>query len=182
MSAFSELKQRARAQAHDISDPSTTVTGKDVAERAVARRTYQIVIPKDADATTARNSLAYVGFPASEFPDGVEVKSITMRTAAVTTHADNHFTDTFTALTVAGAVGNSVATLTSDADNTIAQGGMKDGGAGATTAGIAVACLLTSTLADRVVAAGGCLRLQRAKAGAGVTLGECTYTVTVEAL
>lgn len=84
MTAYADLKLRARANAHDITDPSATITGKDVAERAVSRKVYNMHISDDADATTARTSLCAIGFPESEYPNGALVKSITLRSAAIT--------------------------------------------------------------------------------------------------
>lgn len=43
MTAVTELRQCARAQAHDITDPSATVTGKDVAERLLSREVRTVV-------------------------------------------------------------------------------------------------------------------------------------------
>lgn len=178
MTAVTELRQRARAQAHDITDPSATVTGKDVAERLLSREVRTVVVPDDADATTARTSLACMCFPASQYPNGVEILSITLLSAAITPHADNHATDTFSSVGTDGVADSTVATLTSDADVAIGSGGL---GAGATTANKPYEALM-GTAANCTVVAGGSLCLARAKAGAGVTLGETSYTVVFQVL
>lgn len=178
MTAVTELRQRARAQAHDITDPSATVTGKDVAERLLARRVRTVVVPDDADATTARTSLACMLFPASQYPNGVVIKSITLISAAIAPHADNHFTDTFSSVGTDGVADSTVATLTSDADVAVGSGGL---GGAPTTANKPYEALM-GTEANCSVVSGGSLCLARAKAGAGVTLGETSYTVVYEAL
>jgi len=179
MTAYSELKLRARGLGHDITDPSTTVLGRDVAERNVGRRVYNLHISSDADATTARPSIVHLGFPASEYPNGAEVKSIVFRAGVVTPHDDNHFTDTFSSCGTDGIADSTVATLTSDGN----AAGSKLGAAGAaTTANKPYTAAVSSTVADNQIVAGGSLSLSRAKAGAGVTVLGCSYEVVVEAL
>lgn len=179
MTAYSELKQRARQKNHDIIDPSATVTGKDVAERQVGRRVYNLHISSDADATTARPSIVHLGFPASEFPGGVEVKSVVFRAGVVTPHDDNHFTDTLESCGTDGVADSTVATLTSDGN----AAGSKLGAAGAaTTANKPYTAAVSGTIANNQIVAGGSLSLSRAKAGTGVTVLGCSYEVVVEAL
>lgn len=77
-----------------------------------------------------------------------------------------------------GVADTTVATLTSDADVAIGSGGL---GAVASTANKPYSALM-GTVANCTVVAGGSLSLARAKAGAGVTLGETSYEIVVEAL
>lgn len=179
MTAYSDLKLRARAQAHDITDPSATVTGKDVNERRVGRRVYNLHISADADATTARPSIVHLGFPASEFPNGVEVKSITFRAGAITCHDDNHFTDTFESCGTDGVADSTVATLTSDGN---AAGSKLVAAGSASVANKPYSAAVSGTVANNQIVAGGSLSLSRAKAGAGVIVLGNSYEVVVEAL
>lgn len=187
MTAYSTLKLKLRGLFHDLPDPATTdtpaaldssVSGRDVAERALCRGVRTVVVPDDADATTARTSLACMHFPASQYPNGVIIKGITLLSAAITPHASNHATDTFSAVGTDGVADSTVATLTTDADVAIGSGGL---GGSATTANLPYAALLGTEAACTVVA-GGSLCLARTKGGTGVTLGETSYTVVFEAL
>lgn len=179
MTAYSDLKLRARAQAHDITDPSATVTGKDVNERRVGRSVLNFSLEADAGAGTTIAARSVLGFPASQYPNGVEVKSITMRSAAITPHADNHGTDTFTSVGTDGVADSTVGSLTADADVAIGSGGL---GAGATTANKPYSALLSTTAADCQIVAGGSLAVTRTKAGGGLQFGVLVYEVVVEAL
>lgn len=187
MTTFSELRLRAEAAGHDLSKPidvetgvaSTVITGGEQAARNAVRKVYEIAVEADAAAGTTIAERPELGFPASEFPSGVKVVGIGFRSVAVTPHADNHYTDTFTGRDRNGANNLSVATLTSDADVAVGSGGL---GAGATTASKVYAALLNTTPANLVIPAGGVLTLTRAKGGTGVQLGRTHYTVVVEAL
>lgn len=179
MTAFSEIRLREEGRFHDISDPSASLSGKEVAARNVTRRVFEVAIEADAAAGTTIATRAELGFPASQFPNGVEVKEVKMRSAAITPHADNHATDTIGKADVNGANAATVATLTTDADVAVGSGGL---GGSASTALKEYAALLATAVADRQISAGGVLTIARAKGGTGVQLGRVHYTVVVEAL
>lgn len=167
MTDYGDLKLRARAQNHDLNP--------DLAEKALSRRVMSFVVEADAAAGTTIAQRTELAFPASEFPNGVEVKEIQLRTdAAVTESTSVYATDTFSKLDVNGANGATVATLKT---NTVANGGI-----GTTVAEKKYNATLDATVGNRQIAAGGCLTLTRAKASTGTQLPRCTYTVVVEAL
>lgn len=178
MTQHFDLALKVEADAHDVAS-SSSPTGKECARRSFLRRVLNITVEADAAAGTTIAARPELGFPASEYPNGVDVKEIKLRSVAIAPHADNHGTDTFGGLDVNGANGTTVATLTSDADVAVGSGGL---GAAATTASKEYAALLNATPANRVIPAGGCLTLTRAKGGTGVQFGKITYTVVVEIL
>lgn len=178
MTARQELATRAEAQNHDI-QPSASPSGKEVARRLSCRHVFEVALEADAAAGTAIAQRAEVGIPASQFPNGCEIKEVKFRSAAVTPHADDHFTDTISVADVNGANSTAAATLTSDADVAAGSGGL---GAGATTALKEYEALLNATVANRRASAGGVITVTRAKAGNGVQLGRVHYTIVVEAL
>ena len=188
MTAYSTLKQKIAGFFHDLPDPATTDSpaalsgaplGPQVAERALLRKVYNMVITADADAGTDRTSLGYVGVPSSEYPNGAQVISIKMRSAAITPHASTHATDTFSGVGSDGVVDTTVGTLTTDADVAVGSGGL---GGSATTADKPYAVLL-GTAANCKIVPDGCLALTlRDKASTGVQLGVVNYEVVLEAL
>ena len=192
MTAYSTLKAKLAGFFHDLPDPATTDTpvaalsgshlGPQVAERALLRKVYNMHVHADADATTARASLAAVGVPASEYPNGAQVISIKLRSAAITTHATAFFTDSFLAVGSDGVTDSTAATITSDSDVAVAAGGLITGAPAATTANKPYSALVSATVADTRVVPDGALVLSRAKAGAGVTLAPTSYEVVLEAL
>jgi glutamate 5-kinase len=102
MTAFSELKQRARSKAHDISDPasdvsiSSTLTGKDVAERAMSRVTVvhrTIANSGGGAATDAIAERAVLTAPASLYPNGVKLVEIGFRTDTAVVQDANDYLD-----------------------------------------------------------------------------------------
>lgn len=185
MTAYSELKQKLRGFYHDLPDPATTdtpvaaldatVTGRDVAERALGRKVIHLRVEADAAAGTTIAERSVLSFPKDQFPNGVEVKEIQLRTSsAVAESATVYATDTFTSRDKDGVSNVVAATLTT---NTVANGGI-----GTTVAHKKYAATLSATLANRRVPPNGVLTLTRAKAGAGTQLPECSYAVVVEAL
>lgn len=182
MTTFSDLKTRELGRYHDLKngDPdSATLPGPEVCARNVVRKYVDVVVEADAAAGTTISERAEIGFPATLFPGGVEVKEILLRSAAITPHADNHATDTFACRDANGANATTAATITTDADVAIGSGGL---GGSASTAMKSYEALLNATVANRRVPVGGCLTLARAKGGTGVQLGRVHYTVVVEAL
>lgn len=175
MTAYSELLQRARAANHDVTDPSSTLTGKEVAARALGRKTVRVPVIADAAAGTLIAERSMLSFPASQYPNGVEIKEIRFRSSvAITESTSLYATDTFRSRDSDGVTPLVAATLTTD---TVANGGV-----GTTVAHKQYSATLSATAANRVVPAGGVLTLQRAKASTGTQLPECLYTVVFEAL
>ncbi len=175
MTAYSELKLREEARQHDITDPSATLRGPELAKRAVYRKVLQVRVEADAAAGTTIAERSVLAFPASQFPNGAEVKEIKLRTsAAVTESTSVYATDTFTQRDSLGVNNLSAATLTT---NTVANAGI-----GTTVAHKEYSATLSGTLANLQVPAGGVLTLTRAKASTGTQMPECVYTVVVEAL
>jgi len=175
MTAYSELAQRARAANHDVTDPSATVTGKDVAERALVRTPYQVDTVAEGAAADVIGEKTVVAVPASQFPNGAEVVEIQFRSdTAITESTSVYATDTFTSRDSLGVSNLTAATLTT---NTVANAGI-----GTTVAHKKYAATLSVTLANRVVPADGTLTLTRAKASTGTQLPDCHYTVILKAL
>lgn len=184
MTAYSTLKAKFAGFFHDLPDPSTsdtpvaaldsTVSGVQVAERLV-RKTVDFRVEADSAAGTTIAERSVLSFPKDQYPNGVEVKEIQLRTsAAVTESTTLYATDTFTKRDKDGVNNATVATLTT---NTVANAGI-----GTTVAHKKYVATLSGTQANLRVAPNGVLTLTRAKASTGTQLPECTYSVTVEAL
>lgn len=175
MTAFSELGGRAEAQAHDITNPSASLEGKEVARRRYMRCSCAVDTVAEGAAADVIGEKSVVAFSADEFPNGVKVVEIQFRSdTAITESTTVYATDTFTSRDSLGVSNLTAATLTT---NTVANGGI-----GTTVAHKKYAATLSATLANRVVPAGGCLTLTRAKASTGTQLPDCHYTVVVERL
>jgi hypothetical protein len=182
MTAFSELKKRARAKNHDISDvvPSSagalstaTETGKDVAERAVGRRVVNVPVLAETDPGDVIGEKPVLCVPSSSFPNGAKVVEISRRDdTAVTADDTNYGTDAFVARDYLGVNNTTVASVLSKIT----------GGTNDTVAQAKVAVTLTSTLTDRVIPPDGCLTLTRTKASGGVQFPDQLYTIVFEAL
>jgi hypothetical protein len=174
MTAFSELGGRAEALAHDISNPSASLEGKEVARRRYMREVREVVLAAETAGTDY--TVDFGALPASEFPNGAKVVGINLRTsAAVTESATLTNTYTFNSVDVNGVTPLVAATLTT---NTTANGGI-----GTTVAHKEYSATLSSTLANRVVPAGGCLSMARthASTGTAVPYGS-VFTVIFERL
>lgn len=184
MSAYSTLKAKLAGFFHDLPDPATTdtpvgsldatVSGVQVAERMI-RKVVNVRVEADAAVGTTIAERSLLVFPKEQYPNGVELKSIQLRTSAAVTESASLFaTDTFTKRDTNGVNNASAATLTT---NTVANSGI-----GTTVAHKKYAATLSATLANTRVAPDGVLTLTRAKASTGTQLPECVYTVTFEPL
>lgn len=185
MTAYSELKLRARAAAHDISDPvasadgalSTEVkTGKDVAERAVSRHTiHQPTAAGSAGAASDIGEKPILAVPASQYPNGAKIVEIGFRSdTAITASTSLYVTDTYVSRDKDGVNNLTAATMTT---NTTGNGGI-----GTTVAQKRYAATLSGTLANLVVPPDGCLTLTRTHASTGTAMPDCLIDVTFEAL
>lgn len=180
MTAHSELGTRAEAQAHDITAPDATQQalgapdrGGEVGKRRYLRETLAISCVKDAavGSTLVDDRLA---FPASEFPNGVEVKAIALRHAvAVVETTDVYAVDTFTKYDGDGSNSAVVCTVTTQPAPT---------GVGTTVAHKKYDLTLVSTLASKQIPANGVLAIARTKTATGTQLPQTLYTVVVERL
>lgn len=172
MTAFSELGGRAEAAAHDISNPSASLEGKEVARRRYLRTCFDLPIAGE----TAGTDYTYV-FPAlsaDEYPNGAKIVDIQFRSSAAVSESTSVFnTYTFNSVDANGVTPLTAATMTT---NTVANGGI-----GTTVAFKKYAATLSGTLANRVIPAGGALTMVRthASTGTAVPLGSC-FTVCVE--
>lgn len=181
MTAHSELSVRHEAQAHDITAPDATQqalgapdSGKEVGRRRYAREILTISCVKDAavGSTLVDDRLS---FPASEFPNGVEVKAIALRHAvAVTLTTDVYAVDTFTQYDKDGSNSKEVCVVaTTTAGPT---------GVGTTVAHKKYDLTLSSTLVNKQIPANGVLAIARTKTATGTQLPQTLYTVVVERL
>ncbi len=181
MSSHGEMAIREEAKNHDISAPSTAeqalgapTRGQEVARRRYARETLYVACPKDAAVGTTL-VLDGLAFPGSEYPSGVEVKSITARhSVAVTETTDVYAIDTFAKFDKDGTNTAVVATV----DTRPAA----SGGLGTSVAHKRMACTLASTLASLQIAAGGCLAVTRTKTATGTAMPTVLYEVVIERL
>ena len=181
MTAYADLKKRARARNHDITDPvasvdgalsTNTVTARDVAERLVGRQVRQVPVEADAAANTVIGERPILCVPSSLYPNGARVVEISRRDAVAVTADDTDYgTDTFTSRDYLGVSNLTSATVTSQIT----------GGTGDTVAQKKVAVTL-GTEANCTVPPDGCLTLTRAKANSGVQFPDQLYTVVLEAL
>jgi hypothetical protein len=174
VTTLSELATRAEAQAHDVR-PADSPSGKEMARRGVLRKVYHCRVPDDAAAATQLAEHVIVDFPESEFPDGVLVVSVSMRSGVITGHASETVTDTIKSVDSDGGAVDTLGLFTNDTDVTVPNGGL----GGTTTSMKSYPMVLDGTALE--VPAGGGLSLTRAKATGQQVIG-CTYTVTVEAL
>lgn len=186
MSSLSELKIRARAVNHDISDPastdtpvaplaSNTLTGPDVAERLVGWDDRSFTVAADSATGTTVAEITVMAASADRFPNGCRVRGIYLRAgAAITADVTNYATDTFVAYDSTGANNTTVATLTT---STTAGGGV-----GNVAKFAKCAATLSTTLANTYIKPDGVLTFQRAKAVSGIQVGQCHYTIVAEKL
>lgn len=175
MTAHSELQLRARANAHDITSPSSTHSGQDVAERVVGHKVVNILLPAETAGTDY--SFPVCGVPESEYPNGAEVISVTQRTpAAVTENATTYTLHTFTSYDSDGGTPLAAATISNQLAAT-------PPGTGTTTALKAYSAVLSTTLANRVIPAGGSLVLVKTHGSTGTAYPAGTaYEVVLKAL
>lgn len=184
MTALGTLKLKFSQLFHDLPDPATTdtpvaaldatITGRDVAARLL-RSVHRVRVEADAAANTAIAERSVLAFPKSQYPNGVEVKEIQLRTsAAVTESTSVYATDTFTNRDKDGVSNLTAATLTT---NTVANAGI-----GTTVAHKKYAATLSGTQANLRIPPDGVLTLTRAKASTGTQMPECVYHVVVEPL
>jgi hypothetical protein len=179
MTAHSELNQRARSVAHDISNPSddgsisSTLSGKDVAERVQSRRVHRVRLAKDVADSSTIAVQAIVNVPQSMYPQGARVVQLRLTSdEAIIVNNSAYTTDLFEHRTYLGVTPTTVATMLTRIAT----------GLGADTvafAGVDVA--LTSEAADRVIPAGGCLTITRSKTSVYQTPG-ILYEVVLEAV
>lgn len=185
MTAYSELKVRARAQSHDISDPVASAdgalstenkTGKDVAERALARRTvFQPTVAANAGAASDIGEKPVLAVPASQYPNGAKVVEIGFRSdTAIAESSSAYVTDTYKSRDYLGVSPLTSATMTT---NTVANGGI-----GTTVAQKRYVATLSGTAANLVIPPDGCLTLTRTHAAGGTATPDCLIDVTIEAL
>lgn len=172
---------REEGRGHDISAPSAAeislgapTTGKEVVRRRYARETLYIPLVKDAavGSTVVADCLS---FPASEYPSGVEVKSLRARHGvAVTETTDVYAVDTFSKYDKDGTNAAVVATVTTQP--------AASGGLGTSVAHKRMDCTLSSTLASLQIAAGGVLAVARTKTATGTQMPAVLYEVVIERL
>lgn len=181
MTTRSELAQRAEAQAHDISNPSSAevtlgapAQGKEVARRLNAQHDFVIEVPLEVAGTDYTKVMVPVR--PDRFPSGAKVVSITARTSAAVTAADaTGNTYTFNSVDKDGVNPLAAATFLT----TVTAGNI----GAASVAFKSYAATLSATPANRVIPAGGALTMVRTHAGAGtaVPLGS-SFAVVLEAL
>ena len=150
-----------------------TATHQDRAENNI--RLHEVILfvkdavdamPGDATAETA----AYWYVPA-HMVDGVEVVSVTvLPKSALTAHDTNNASILIDKTDGAGGARTNVATLTTN----LASGNW--------VAFARKSATVTSTLADRTVAAGGAFTFEITKANSGVAVGICTIVMVVKEL
>lgn len=165
MTIMDDLALRAKANAHDLSDP----------ERAAkALRRHTITIMKEADdaaanAATAERTVLRV--PA-HMADGIEIQSIHYTPdGAVTADDTNNATITFSKRNGAGGGATVVATATTST-----------AGTGNLVAHTPEEIPLSATLANRRLAAGEVLTELISKANSGVALAAGSFTVVFDEL
>lgn len=182
MTAYSELRQRARARNHDITDPvasvdgalsTCTMTARDVAERLVGRVVRNVPVEADAAADTAIGERPVLCVPSSQFPNGAKVLEISRRDDTAVAGDDTDYgSDVFTNRDRLGVSNLTVATVTSQ----------DTGGTGDTVAQKKIALTL-GTLANCTVPPDGCITLTRTKTGVtGYAFPDQLYTFVLEAL
>ena len=174
MTAYSEIRLREEGRYHDISDPSATLTGKELGARNVVRKAYHVELSAETAGTDYVVSCLAV--PASQFPNGAKVVEIKFRSSVAVTESTTVFnTYTFSSRDVDGVNALTAATMTTD---TVANGGI-----GTTVAHKEYSATLSATAANLVIPAGGSLSLARTHASTGTAVPRgSSFDIVIEAL